>query len=124
MFDFGSSRYRTGLRNTGLMTHDHAQCKDAYYLYKTLWHDRRPTLHIVGKSAPIRSRNRQAVRIYSSQGAPTVLVNGDTVAVRQRSIGVFVTDSLTLSGRNHIEAHTADCRDSMTLVIGNYLRRH
>ena len=124
MFDFGSSRYRTGLRNTGLMTHDHTQRKDAYYLYKTLWHDRRPTLHIVGKSAPIRSRNRQAVRIYSSQGAPTVLVNGDTVAVRQRSIGVFVTDSLTLSGRNHIEAHTADCRDSMTLVIGNYLRRH
>lgn len=50
MFDFGSARYRAGVRNTGLVSFDRTQRKDAYYLYRTLWNRRMPTLHIVGKN--------------------------------------------------------------------------
>ena len=123
MFDFGSTRYRTGLRNSGLASHDHTQYKDSYYLYKTLWSDRKPTLHIVGKRATVRTRPRQAIRFYSSQGEPLVRINGDTIPVRQTAIGIFTTDTLTLSGRNLIQAQTSDCTAEMTLTIGNYLRK-
>ena len=71
----------------------------------------------------MRTRPRQAIRFYSSQGEPLVRINGDTIPVRQTAIGIFTTDTLTLSGRNLIQAQTSDCTAEMTLTIGNYLRK-
>jgi hypothetical protein len=48
-------------------------------------------------------------------------VNGEDVPMHNRSQGVFVTDSLSLSGFNTIIATTPALRDSTTLTIGNFL---
>ena len=72
MFDFGSARYRAGVRNTGLVSFDRVQRKDAYYLYRTLWNRKMPTLHIVGKNRDIRMRTSQCFTVYSSGDAPYV----------------------------------------------------
>lgn len=123
MFDFGSARYRAGVRNSGLAAFDHAQCKDAYYLYKTIWNTDSPTLYIVGKNRDVRMRDRQAVKIYSSQGMPTLRINDQEVGVRMLSPGVFSTDTLSMRGRNQITVEVAGRRDSMVLTVGNYLKK-
>jgi beta-galactosidase len=123
MFDFGAVRHGGGVRNSGLMAFDHNQRKDAFYLYKTLWNRYHPTLHIVGKNREIKAQSKQAVKVYSSHGVPTLTINGDSVALHNRGQGIFITDSLTLSGYNTIIATTPELRDSTTLTIGNFLRR-
>ena len=123
MFDFGAVRHGGGVRNSGLIAFDHNQRKDAFYLYKTLWNKYQPTLHIVGKNREIKAQSKQAVKVYSSHGVPSLTINGDSVALHNRGQGVFITDSLTLSGYNTIIATTPELRDSTTLMIGNFLRR-
>lgn len=123
MFDFGAVRHGGGVRRSGLISFDHNQRKDAFYLYKTLWNKYDPTLHIVGKNREIKAQNRQAVKVYCSHGIPELTINGDSVAMHNRGQGIFVTDSLMLSGHNTIIATTPQLRDSTTLTIGNFLRR-
>ena len=123
MFDFGAVRHSGNFRNTGVVCFDHKERKDAFYLYRTLWNKQSPTLHIVGKNREINANNRQVIKVYSSQGVPMLTVNGQSVAMHNRSQGVFVTDSLSLSGFNTIIATTPALRDSTTLTIGNYLLR-
>ena len=123
MFDFGAVRHPGGFRNYGLVSFDHNKRKDVYYLYRTLWNKRDHTLHIVGKNREVRAANRQVIKVYCSQGVPTLTINGDSVVMHNRSQGIFVTDSLTLSGFNSVVATTPTLRDSTTFTIGNYLRR-
>ncbi|MBQ9138791.1 MAG: beta-galactosidase [Alistipes sp.] len=123
MFDFGAVRHPGGFRNSGLVSFDHSQNKDAYYLYRTLWNRTSPTLHIVGKNREVRMRNRQVIKVYCSQGVPTLTINGENVNMRNCSQGIFVTDSLTMSGFNTVIATTPNLRDSTTFTIGNYLKR-
>ncbi len=123
MFDFGAVRRGGGVRNSGLVDFEHDYRKDAYYLYKTLWNKRSPTLHIVGKNREVRNRNRQVIKLYCSQGVPKLTINGDTVALHNRAQGIFVTDSITMSGFNTVVATTDNLRDSTTFTIGNYLLR-
>ena len=77
----------------------------------------------MGKNRELRQTNRQVIKVYCSQGVPKLTINGDSVVMHNRSQGVFVTDSLTLSGFNAVVATTPTLRDSTTLTIGNYLRR-
>ena len=123
MFDFGAVRHSGGVRNSGLMTFDHNQRKDAYFLYKTLWNRETPTLHIVGKDRDVRATNRQAIKVYCSNGVPTLTINGDSVAVHNRSQGIFVTDSMTILGHNNVVVTSGELRDSTTFTVGRYLRR-
>lgn len=123
MFDFGAVRHGGCVRNSGIVAFDHTQAKDAYYLYKTLWNRKSPTLHIVGKNREVRLGKRQAVKVYCSRGVPAVTINGDSVAVHNISQGVFVTDSIEMFGYNHIVASTEKLCDSTTFAVGNYLRR-
>lgn len=123
MFDFGAVRHSGNFRNTGMVCFDHKEKKDAFYLYRTLWNKQSPTLHIVGKNREINANHRQVIKVYSSQGVPMLTINGENVPMHNRSQGVFVTDSLNLSGFNTIIATTPELRDSTTLTIGNYLLR-
>ena len=123
MFDFGSARYRTGVCNSGLVAFDHSTRKEVFYLYRTLWNKRTPTLHIVGKGRDVRLSRRQCLTVYSSGEQPRLTVNGDSVRVRSVGQGIFRTDTLDLCGRNTIRATAGSCADSMELTIGNYLKR-
>jgi hypothetical protein len=77
----------------------------------------------VGKNRDVRMLDRQVVKVYSSQGAPTLKINGEQVAVRMLSPGVFATDTLSMHGRNHITAEVVGNSDSMVLTVGNYLKK-
>lgn len=123
MFDFGSVRHGGAVRNTGLVDFEHNNPKDAFYLYKTRWNKSDATLHIVNKNSEVRMKDRQVIKVYCSQGVPQLTINGDSVALRNCAQGIFVTDSLNMSGLNTVIATADNLRDSTTFTIGNYLPR-
>lgn len=123
MFDYGSVRYTQGVRNVGTVGMDHRSRKDLFYLYKSLWNKRSPTLHIAGKGVEVRSSEQQVFTLYSSAGKPTFMINGDTIAIRNLGRTIYRTDTLTLRGENSLLLQLGDKKDSMSLTIGNYLRR-
>ena len=122
MFDLGSTRYVRGVRNSGVIAGDHTTRKNLFYLYKSQWDRRTPTLYIVDKKNNIRPENKQALTVYSSMGMPTMLVNGDTVACKNVARTIYRTDTLLLKGTNTVKVVFGDKIDEMTLTIGNYLR--
>ncbi|MBR1962567.1 MAG: beta-galactosidase [Alistipes sp.] len=122
MFDMGSVRYVRGVRNSGIVCGNHKERKDIFYLYKSQWNRRKPTLHIVDKKRDVRSCEKQVFTVYSSSGQPLMLINGDTVACENVSRTVYRTDTLTLKGVNSVLVRVGDKSDEMTLTIGNYLR--
>ena len=122
MFDGGSARYVRGVRNSGVVAGDHKSRKNLFYLYKSQWNGRKPTLHITDKERAIRSDEKQVLTVYSSMGLPVMTINGDTVACHNVARTIYRTDTLTLKGENLVKATLGDKSDEMTLTIGNYLR--
>ena len=122
MFDMGSARYQHGIRDSGVVAGDHKSRKNLFYLYKSQWSRRKPTLHITDKHRDIRSEERQVLTVYSSLGRPVMTINGDTVACENVARTIYRTDTLTLKGTNAVKVTVGDRRDEMSLTIGNYLR--
>lgn len=122
MFDYGSARRPYGINGEGLVTIDRRERKDAYYLYRTLWNERKPTLHIVDKRRSLRDRNRQAFSVYSSVGAPTLFVGADTVAMTQYAACQYRSDSVEIQGIVQVKAVAGEQCDSVTLRVGNVLK--
>ena len=122
MFDMGSVRYVRGVRNSGLVAGDHKNKRDLFYLYKSQWNRRQPTIHITEKSRDVRACEKQVLTVYSSLGRPVLTINGDTVACENVARTIYRTDTLQLKGVNVVKATVADKSDEMTLTIGNYLK--
>lgn len=122
MFDYGSARRPYGINGAGLVTIDRRERKDAYYLYRALWNERKPTLHIVDKRRSLRDRNRQAFSVYSSVGAPTLFVGADTVAMTQYAACQYRSDSVDVQGVVKVKAVAGEQCDSVTLRVGNVLK--
>ena len=122
MFDMGSVRYVRGVRNSGVVAGDHKSRKNLFYLYKSHWNRRQPTLYITDKARNIRSNEEQVFTIYSSVGRPVLTINGDTVACENVARTIYRTETLKLKGTNEIKASVADKSDEMTLTIGSYLK--
>ncbi|WP_418382467.1 glycoside hydrolase family 2 protein [Alistipes finegoldii] len=122
MFDYGSARRPYGINGEGLVTIDRRERKDAYYLYRALWNERKPTLHIVDKRRSLRDRNRQAFSVYSSIGAPTLFVGADTVAMTQYAACQYRSDSVEIQGIVKVKAVAGEQCDSVTLRVGNVLK--
>ena len=122
MFDMGSARYVRGVRNSGVVEGDHKSRKNLFYLYKSQWNRRQPTLHITDKERTIRAEEKQVLTVYSSLGRPVLTINGDTVACENVAHTIYRTDTLKLNGTNAVKATVGDKVDEMSLTIGNYLR--
>ena len=122
MFDMGSARYVRGVRNSGVVAGDHKSRKNLFYLYKSQWNRRQPTLHITDKERTIRAEEKQVLTVYSSMGLPVMTINGDTVACTNVARTIYRTDTLTLKGENAVKVSLGERSDEMTLTIGNYLR--
>ena len=122
MFDYGSARRPYGINGEGLVTIDRRERKDAYNLYRALWNERKPTLHIVDKRRSLRDRNRQAFSVYSSVGAPTLFVGADTVAMTQYAACQYRSDSVEIQGIVQVKAVAGEQCDSVTLRVGNVLK--
>ncbi len=122
MFDYGSARRPYGINGAGLVTIDRRECKDAYYLYRALWNKRLPTLHLVDKRRRLRDQERQSFRVYSSAGAPTLLVGGDTVAMSEYAPCQYRSDSVSVLGTVPVKVFAGELSDSVTIRVGNVLK--
>ncbi len=111
MFDYGSSRCAYGVDCQGVVSFDRRTCKDAYYLYRSLWNRRSPTLHLVGKRYLPRNGHRQVLRVYSSAGTPQLTIGADTVALVEYSPCQYRTDSVDLPDRAEVRIVAGSLRD-------------
>lgn len=112
------ARRPQGVEATGLVTLDRRRRKDAFHLYKALWNNTEPTLHITGRREDERNGDLQTVTVYSSAGEPVVTLSGDTLAVEQYAPCIYRCDSVRLNGRMKIEAKAGDLYDE-TFLTGN-----
>lgn len=124
MFDFGSARHISGLSQRGLVTFDRKDCKDAYYLYRSLWNKQSPTLHLSEKRRNIRQDSIQQIKFYSSaKVTPILLVNKDTVGVKEYAPCQFISDTVIMHSRNKIKVVAGDLYDEQIITIGNALKQ-
>ena len=114
MFDSGSARYLHGVRNSGVVAGDHKSRKNLFYLYKSQWNGRKPTLHITDKERAIRSDEKQVLTVYSSIGLPVMTINGDTVACTNVARTIYRTDTLTLKGESDVVKVTIEMTTKVT----------
>ena len=122
MFDFGTARGANDRYACGMVTLDRRQKKDIYYLYRTLWNRREPTLYIAERRWRVRPSAEQRIKVYSSGEDPVLLVNGDSVALTKYAEGQFRADCKLLPGENRIEARCGELRDSVALRVGTALK--
>ena len=123
MFDYASSRRPYHLNRTGMVGYDHNTKKDAFYLYRAVWNEKVPTLHITESDWQSRTDTLQHFTVYSSVGEPLLLVNGDSVTMTRSSRGIYRADSVVIKGRATIEAvdSTATHRHKIDINCGGLL---
>lgn len=123
MFDYASSRRPYHLNRSGMVGYDHNTKKDAYYLYRAVWNDNDPTLHIAEGEWQSRTDTLQHFTVYSSVGEPLLLVNGDSIAMTRSARGIYRADSVVVKGRATIEAvdSTATHRHKIDINCGSLL---
>ncbi len=123
MFDYGSARRPYGVNGAGLVTIDRRTRKDAYWLYRAMWNRRAKTLHLVERHRDIRDEGLATLKFYSSEGAPLVMLDADTLTVREYAPCQYRADSVNLTrGNRTLRFSAGGLRDSVTLRIGNDLR--
>ncbi len=122
LFDFGSARRPYGINASGLVTLDRRERKDAFYLYKALWNRREPTLHIVDKRRRLRAVEAQQFKIYA-QEMPVLLVDGDTVNVREWAPCQYLSDTVLVNGPCTVVATASGLTDSAEIRVGSVLKQ-
>lgn len=123
MFDYASARRPYHLNRSGMVGYDHNSKKDAYYLYRAVWNNKVPTLHIAESNWQNRTDTLQHFTVYSSVGKPVLLVNGDSVAMTRTTRGIYRADSVVVKGRATIEAvdSTRTYRHKIDIRCGNLM---
>lgn len=123
MFEFGSVRHADGISRSGLVTFDRNNEKDAYFLYRAMWNKKSPTLHLTDKRRNIRQDSIQQIKFYSSVKAkPTLVVNRDTVRVREYAPCQFISDSIVMTGQNNVVLSAGELSDQQIITIGKTLK--
>ena len=119
MFDYASHYCNNSMRESGVVAYDHQSRKDAYYLYRTLWNTAEPTLYIAERKWQRRSDKVHSIKVYSSVGCPTLIVNGDSVAMQESSPSVWRADSVLLDDATLVRVVDASGkhRDSVRLIV-------
>ena len=125
MYEFGSVRHTDGISRRGLVSFDHKDKKDAYYLYRALWNKKEPTLHLTEKRRNVRQDSVQRIKFYhSSEHTPIMIVNKDTVGVKEYAPCQYISDSIIMKSRNNIIVKAGELSDQQTIIIDNALRLH
>ena len=116
MFDFGSAiRNEGGVRgrnNKGLVTIDRKIKKDAYYVYKAYWSDKK-FVHIAGERFVDRPTGEQKIKVYSNCPKVTLTVNGESTELEGDKI--FEFDAVIKEGENVITAKSGRCSHKITV---------
>lgn len=119
MFDFGSAKRNEGgvrgRNNKGLVTFDRKTKKDAFWLYKAYWSDKK-FVHIAGERFVKRPTGKNQIKVYSSCPEVTLEVNGKTYT--QKADKVFIFDDIDIQpGENIIKARGGKVRPSHEITV-------
>ncbi len=119
MYDYASMYRPGGMCYSGMMCYDHTTRKDVYYLYRALWNRHEPTIYLSERRWMSRCEGMQTIKLYCSAENPMLLIQSDTVALREVSLCVYEADSVRVDGRAMIRVMdaTGDYRDSLELRI-------
>ena len=116
MFDFAADARdqggEPGMNHKGLVTFDRKTKKDSFYLYKANWSSE-AFVHICSKRFVDRCASHITVKVYSTEPAVTLRVNGRFFAEQKRDDHVF-TFRVPMEGDVRVEAVAGSCRDSAT----------
>ena len=121
MFDFGSSRYLTGIHDGGLVSIDRLRKKDIFYLYRSVWNTSSPTIHIDTDVAPDPAAKTQIIRFCSS-GDPAMTVDGNEVAVQPLGGARYESEPVEIKGRCEVEITAGGITEKQTVTVGNPLK--
>ncbi|MBR5849550.1 MAG: beta-galactosidase [Alistipes sp.] len=122
LFEYGSARRPYGLNGEGLVSLNRNEKKDAYYLYRALWNQEQPTVHLVNRRYRMRRIDRQAFTVYSSAGDPVLLLHDDTVAMHRYAPCQYRSDTVTLGGNVQVRVSAGGLGDGTLIQIGSVLR--
>jgi beta-galactosidase len=108
MFDFGANiRDEGGVKgrnNKGLVTYDRKIKKDAFYMYKAHWSDKK-FVHITSKRFVDRADESINLKIYSNCQEVTLYVNGKELDSKVSDDKVFIFENIFLQeGMNAVRA--------------------
>jgi beta-galactosidase/beta-glucuronidase len=93
---------RPGINDKGLVTHDRAVRKDAFYYYKAQW-SREPMLHLTSKRLGQLREKTVTVKAYTNAGEVDLIVNGELRGKAQVQAGIASwTDVELAPGGNEI----------------------
>ncbi len=107
MFDYRTQRNSNGENSNGMVTFYRDQRKDVFYLYRSQWNKKVPTLHISGRREWRRGKTISDLTIYcSTDDVPVVTLNGGAkLAVKTDGGGIWkVAPFDLLPGQNTVEA--------------------
>lgn len=122
LFDYGAAGRTDGDNNgtddSGVITYDRKDKKDAYFLYKALWNTTDPFVHIVARRYDTRTEQRQTIKVYSNQAEVDLVLNDFPVSSKTGNSGIFVWPDLELQpGINRIEARSGWATDKVSIFI-------
>jgi len=107
MFDFGANiRDEGGVKgrnNKGLITYDRKIKKDAFYMYKAHWAEKK-FVHITSKRFVDRVEQEITVKVYSNCDEITIYINGKELETKKND-KIFIFENILLhEGINEIKA--------------------
>ncbi len=122
LFEYGAAGYTygdgKGTDDSGLITFDRKDRKDAYFLYKALWNTTDPFVHIVGRRYDTRTECKQSIKVYSNQAEVDLVLNDFPVSSKTSGNGIFIWEDLELQpGINRLEARSGWATDHISLFI-------
>ena len=118
MFNFSSDRRNEGgvrfINGKGLVTHDRALRKDAFYYYKAIWSSE-PFVHLCASRFVKRARETVDVKVYTNLPTVTLYVNDRMpLTGRNNGNGTVLFSAVALeAGENRVRAvsgeHSDEC---------------
>ncbi|MBR3950028.1 MAG: hypothetical protein IKJ84_05070 [Oscillospiraceae bacterium] len=120
MFDFAADARNEGgvmgCNIKGLMTYDHKQKKDAFYVYKAWWNPE-PMIHISGERFADRAPGERNITVYTNCDTVTLWVNGTEAATKQAQDHQVIFEDVPMAeGKNTIRATCGEVA-SQTVVL-------
>jgi beta-galactosidase len=121
MFDFAADHRdegdRPGINDKGLVTHDRAVRKDAFFFYKASWVDT-PVLHITSRRYSPRPAGPATVKVYSNAAAVALTLNGQALGTGSREGVVHLWENVRLEpGEAVLEASAEFAGETRTDTI-------